>query len=102
MADLSGFGGSGFEHNSDSKVAGKGIDAELQGFLMQEQQKAQLQAQVHQFNDLCWEKCVEKPGIKLDSRTETCLNNCVDRFIDVSMLITNRFSQLLQKSAGGF
>lgn len=42
---------------------------------------------------------MDKPGSKIDSRTETCLNNCVDRFIDVSLLITNRFAQLLQKSA---
>lgn len=55
--------------------------------------------QIHEFNDICWEKCMDKPGSKLDSRTETCLNNCVDRFIDVSLLITNRFAQLLQKSA---
>lgn len=77
----------------------KGVDSELQEFLMVEKQKAQFQAQIHEFNDFCWEKCVEKPGTKLDSRTETCLNNCVDRFIDVSLLITNRFAQLLQKSA---
>lgn len=55
--------------------------------------------QIHEFNDICWEKCMDKPGSKIDSRTETCLNNCVDRFIDVSLLITNRFAQLLQKSA---
>lgn len=142
MADLSGFTGTGFEQNSDVKAASKGVDAELEGFLMMEKQKAQLTAQVnprtrfwcnlstektkisysprclrsftsqlffspcflsqiHEFNDFCWDKCVDKPGIKLDGRTETCLNNCVDRFIDVSLLITNRFSQLLQKSAGG-
>nr|CAD7401251.1 unnamed protein product [Timema cristinae]CAD7431433.1 unnamed protein product [Timema monikensis] len=76
---------------------------ELQEFLMLEKQKAQFNAQasitIHEFNDFCWEKCMEKPGSKLDSRTETCMNNCVDRFIDVSLLITNRFAQLLQKSA---
>jgi hypothetical protein len=55
--------------------------------------------QIHEFNDICWEKCMDKPGSKIDSRTETCLNHCVDRFIDVSLLITNRFAQLLQKSA---
>ncbi|KZC10139.1 PREDICTED: mitochondrial import inner membrane translocase subunit Tim8 [Dufourea novaeangliae] len=79
----------------------KEVDAELQEFLLAEKQKAQFQAQIHEFNDFCWEKCVDKPGSKLDSRTETCLQNCVDRFIDVSLLITNRFAQLLQKSAGG-
>ncbi|KAK9708037.1 Tim10/DDP family zinc finger [Popillia japonica] len=73
-------------------------DKELQEFLMVEKQKAQFNAQIHEFNDFCWEKCVDKPGSKLDSKTETCLTNCVDRFIDVSLLITNRFAQLLQKS----
>lgn len=43
---------------------------------------------------------MEKPGTKLDSRTETCLNNCVDRFIDVSLLVTNRFAKLIQQQAG--
>lgn len=102
---------------ADSKV-----DPELQEFLMLEKQKAQVNAQVrpqnreihrkfvncnifpdffqiHEFNEICWDKCVEKPGSKLDGKTETCLNNCVDRFIDTSLLITNRFSQLLQKQA---
>ncbi|XP_076748965.1 translocase of inner membrane 8 [Xylocopa sonorina] len=81
-----------------SKLAG--VDAELQEFFVAEKQKAQFQAQIREFNDICWEKCVDKPGVKLDSRTETCLSNCVDRFIDVSLLITNRFAQLLQKSVG--
>ncbi|CAD1468591.1 unnamed protein product, partial [Heterotrigona itama] len=75
-------------------------ETELQEFFMAEKQKAQIQAQIHEFNDICWEKCIDKPGVKLDSRTETCLTNCVDRFIDVSLLITNRFAQILQKSVG--
>ncbi|XP_012285621.1 mitochondrial import inner membrane translocase subunit Tim8 [Orussus abietinus] len=95
MSDL--FSGSSLD--DDNKA--KGGDAELQEFLMIEKQKAQFNAQIHEFNDFCWEKCVDKPGSKLDGRTETCLNNCVDRFIDVSLLITNRFAQLLQKSASG-
>ncbi|CAG9762774.1 unnamed protein product [Ceutorhynchus assimilis] len=81
-------------------LTGKGGDKELQEFLMVEKQKAQFNAQIHEFNDFCWEKCVEKASNKLDSKTETCLTNCVDRFIDVSLLITNRFAQLLQKSGG--
>lgn len=96
-------------------------DAELENFLMMEKQKAQVNAQVssnipgvtkkrkliilfvfqiHEFNEICWDKCVEKPGQKLDSKQENCLHNCVDRFIDTSLLITNRFAQLLQKSGG--
>ncbi|KAG6802221.1 mitochondrial import inner membrane translocase subunit Tim8 [Apis laboriosa] len=78
----------------DNKIG----SGELQEFVIAEKQKALIQAQIHEFNDICWDKCIDKPGVKLDSRTETCLTNCVDRFIDVSLLITNRFAQLLQKS----
>ncbi|EFN82160.1 Mitochondrial import inner membrane translocase subunit Tim8, partial [Harpegnathos saltator] len=53
---------------------------------------------IHAFNDICWEKCVDKPGSKLGGRTETCISNCVNRFIDVSFFVTNRFTQLLQSS----
>lgn len=73
------------------------IDHELQELLMIEKQKATFNAQIHEFNEICWDKCVDKPAAKLDGRTETCLSNCVDRFIDASLLITNRFVQLLQK-----
>ncbi|KAG5894951.1 hypothetical protein JTB14_023300 [Gonioctena quinquepunctata] len=89
-----------FDSFSSSNLETKGGDKELQDFLMVEKQKAQFNAQIHEFNDFCWDKCVEKPSNKLDSRTETCLTNCVDRFIDVSLLITNRFAQLLQKGGG--
>lgn len=92
MSDL--LGNSSFDDGSKSKSG----DAELEEFLMVEKQKAQFTAQIHEFNDICWDKCIDKPGSKLDSRTETCLHNCVDRFIDVSLLISNRFAQLLQKS----
>ncbi|CAO1391099.1 unnamed protein product [Diamesa hyperborea] len=75
------------------------IDGELQSFLEAEKQKAQVTQQIHEFNEICWDKCVDKPSNKLDGKTEQCLTNCVDRFIDTSLLITNRFAQLLQKSA---
>ncbi|KAL3234085.1 hypothetical protein MRX96_022833 [Rhipicephalus microplus] len=79
----------------DSGDASAGVDREMQQFLAVEQQKAQFQAQVHRLNEICWDKCVDKPGTKLDGRTETCLSNCVERFIDTSLSITNRFAQLL-------
>ncbi|XP_067296271.1 mitochondrial import inner membrane translocase subunit Tim8 B [Pseudorasbora parva] len=71
--------------------------AELQRLIAVEQQKAQFQAQVHNFTDVCWDKCVDKPSSKLDSRTETCLVSCVERFIDTTLTITNRFTQMVQK-----
>uniref|UniRef100_A0A182TDM9 Mitochondrial import inner membrane translocase subunit n=1 Tax=Anopheles melas TaxID=34690 RepID=A0A182TDM9_9DIPT len=76
------------------------VDPELQDFLMAENERARLSAQIHEFNDICWDKCVDKPSNKLDSRTETCLANCVNRFVDTSLLITQRFAQSLHKSQG--
>uniref|UniRef100_A0A8C2KEL7 Mitochondrial import inner membrane translocase subunit n=1 Tax=Cyprinus carpio TaxID=7962 RepID=A0A8C2KEL7_CYPCA len=73
--------------------------AELQRLIAIEQQKAQFQAQVHNFTDVCWDKCMDKPSSKLDSRTETCLVSCVERFIDTTLTITNRFTQMVQKGA---
>uniref|UniRef100_A0A8D0E813 Mitochondrial import inner membrane translocase subunit n=1 Tax=Salvator merianae TaxID=96440 RepID=A0A8D0E813_SALMN len=71
--------------------------AELQRMVAAEEQRARLTAQVHNFMEVCWEKCVDKPGSKLDSRTETCLANCVNRFIDTTLSITHRFAQIIQK-----
>ena len=79
-------------------MADQAADAEVQEFLMMEQQKAQFQSQVHRLVDICWDRCIDKPRDKLDSRAETCLSNCVERFVDTSIQITGRFQQMLQRS----
>ncbi|XP_042330827.1 mitochondrial import inner membrane translocase subunit Tim8 B [Sceloporus undulatus] len=77
---------------------GREVDvAELQRLVAAEEQRARLTAQVHNFMEVCWDKCVDKPGSKLDSRTEGCLANCVNRFLDTTLSITNRFAQIVQK-----
>ncbi|XP_074651181.1 mitochondrial import inner membrane translocase subunit Tim8 B-like [Tubulanus polymorphus] len=77
-----------------------GSEEELQQFIQLEQQKALFQTQIHRLADVCWDKCIDKPSNKLDSRTETCLTNCVERFIDTSMSITNRFQQMISQRSG--
>ncbi|KAK1787795.1 hypothetical protein P4O66_016283 [Electrophorus voltai] len=91
MADFSSFDMSSASSTENADTS------ELQRLIAVEQQKAQFQAQVHNFTDACWDKCMDKPSTKLDSRTETCLVNCVERFIDTTLTITNRFSQMVQK-----
>uniref|UniRef100_A0A8C4TA13 Mitochondrial import inner membrane translocase subunit n=1 Tax=Erpetoichthys calabaricus TaxID=27687 RepID=A0A8C4TA13_ERPCA len=78
---------------------GKAEASELQRLIAIEQQKAQFQAQVSYFwGSRCMlDKCVDKPSSKLDSRTEGCLTSCVERFIDTTLTITNRFTQMIQK-----
>ena len=83
----------------NSPPSGNVGDKEVQEFVMMEEQKAQFMMQVHRLTDTCWDKCVEKVGNKLDSRQETCISNCVERFIDTALNITNRFQQVL--SQGG-
>ncbi|XP_044731132.1 mitochondrial import inner membrane translocase subunit Tim8 [Chrysoperla carnea] len=95
---MSDFYSEGYNNNVGSASGSKGGDNELQEFLLIEKQKAQFQAQINEFNDFCWDKCLDKPGNKLDSKTETCITNCVNRFIDVSLLVTKRFAQIIQKN----
>ena len=56
--------------------------------------------QYHKVNEVCWDMCVSSVGSSLGSRTENCLTNCTHRFIDTTLLITNRFAQLAQKMQG--
>ncbi|KAK0621284.1 hypothetical protein B0T17DRAFT_591201 [Bombardia bombarda] len=80
--------------NMDSSIDQSDIDklsdkdkSELRQFMNNEQQRTRIQSQTHALTDVCWKKCV--PGaIKsntLDSGEQTCLANCVDRFMDVNL-----------------
>ncbi|CAH7666534.1 Tim10/DDP family zinc finger-domain-containing protein [Phakopsora pachyrhizi] len=58
---------------------------ELSSFLEQEQAKARLQTSIHTFTDMCFDKCVPKaPDSRFSRSEESCLVNCVDRFLDAS------------------
>jgi len=62
--------------------------ADMQQFIQAETAKSQFQNVIHDLNEKCWDTCVEgKPSNKLDGKTESCLKNCVERFIDTNMLI---------------
>ncbi|AWP11818.1 Mitochondrial import inner membrane translocase subunit Tim8 A [Scophthalmus maximus] len=75
---------------------GATADPRLQQFIEVESQKQRFQQLVHQMTE---EKCIDKPGPKMDSRSEMCLVNCVERFIDTSQFILNRLEQT-QRSRG--
>uniref|UniRef100_A0A671XCG7 Mitochondrial import inner membrane translocase subunit n=1 Tax=Sparus aurata TaxID=8175 RepID=A0A671XCG7_SPAAU len=84
-----------------SEKRGATADPQLQQFIEVETQKQRFQQLVHQMTEVCWEKCMDKPGPKMDSRTEMCFVNCVERFIDTSQFILNRLEQT-QRSRGSF
>lgn len=74
-------------------------DAELQQFVMMQQAQAQMAQQISKLTGVCWEMCVDKPKDKMDYKSEQCMTNCVERFIDTMSFVTGRFQKLL--SGGG-
>ena len=65
-------------------------DPRLQHFMNAETQKQRFQQLVHELTEQCWDSCVGTPGQKLDRKTENCVVNCVERFIDTTNFVVNR------------
>ncbi|ORY33017.1 Tim10/DDP family zinc finger-domain-containing protein [Naematelia encephala] len=64
---------------------------ELEEFLEQEQSKAKLQATVHELTNTCWKTCITGSiGAKFSRSEASCLENCVDRFLDSSLFIVRQ------------
>ena len=67
---------------------------DLQRMIQEETLKAQYHQNVSKMASHCFDICCsDKPSTSLSSRQETCLANCTERFIDVSMFISQRFMQ---------
>eukprot|EP00092_Neocalanus_flemingeri_P098225 GFUD01125245.1.p1 GENE.GFUD01125245.1~~GFUD01125245.1.p1 ORF type:complete len:115 (+),score=55.22 GFUD01125245.1:60-404(+) len=94
---LRSYGGGETDSFSSGQDLGGAAGGDIQAQVAMEQQKLQFMNQVHHLNETCWDLCVGNPSSSLSGREETCLTNCVDRFIDTTLLITNRFAQLAQK-----
>ncbi|KAF9871604.1 Tim10/DDP family zinc finger [Colletotrichum karsti] len=82
--------------NSDLDQLNDKDKAELRQFLANEQQRSQIQTQTHALTEICWKKCVSGSikNSKLDKGEESCLANCVDRFLDVNFLTMKHLNQM--------
>ncbi|EEB14400.1 mitochondrial import inner membrane translocase subunit Tim8 A, putative [Pediculus humanus corporis] len=69
------------------------VDSDLQQFLEIETQKRRFEFLVHGLTDRCWDLCMGKVSARLDGKTEGCLTNCVERFIDTTNFIVNRLEK---------
>ncbi|KAK5997408.1 Mitochondrial import inner membrane translocase subunit TIM8 [Cladobotryum mycophilum] len=69
---------------------------ELRQFLANEQQRSQIQSQTHGLTQICWKKCITGniKNSKLDKPEETCLANCVDRFLDMNFLTMKHLNNM--------
>merc|ERR1711962_1576622 len=70
-------------------------DAALQRLIARTQAQQQVQAILHDLTEKCWDTCIDKPGPKMDGKSENCLKNCVQRFLDTNIAVT----QNLEKKA---
>ncbi|KAI5645780.1 tim10/DDP family zinc finger domain-containing protein [Phthorimaea operculella] len=66
------------------------IDPQIEDFILTETQKQRFQVLVHCLTDTCWDTCMGLPSPRLDTKTEVCIMNCVERFIDSTTFITKR------------
>jgi import inner membrane translocase subunit TIM8 len=73
------------------------LNEEQQRELQLLQQKAKFQSVVHSFTELCWDKCIGKPGTILSDTEKSCLANCVDRFLDTSFTIVTRLEEFRKR-----
>lgn len=62
----------------------------VQRFVMAESERAKIRETVETLTEKCWDNCMGNPGNRMDSKTETCIHNCVNRFLDSSNYIVNR------------
>jgi import inner membrane translocase subunit TIM8 len=71
------------------------MDPALQRFIQIETEKQKLQGVIHQLNEKCWDQCMDgvKPSTKLEGRSQDCIRNCVERFLDSNIMITRRMGE---------
>ncbi|SCU92448.1 LAFA_0F10594g1_1 [Lachancea sp. 'fantastica'] len=61
---------------------------EIMTFLESENSKQKVQMSIHQFTNICFKQCASNVNnSNLSSQEETCLKNCVNRFLDTNIRI---------------
>ena len=81
-------------------------DPELARFIAEQEQASRLKKVAEKLTNECWDLCISNPNMsRMDSKTESCLVNCVDRFIDTSTYVLQEFArkgQSMASSGSGF
>ena len=79
----------GFPSAGGLSAGGAGGDFQTQ--LQVAQETNSMMTQMHHVNEVCWDICISgNPSSSFSSREQACLPNCVERFVDTTLLITNR------------
>ncbi|KAI9138424.1 Tim10/DDP family zinc finger protein, partial [Paraphysoderma sedebokerense] len=62
---------------------------------------ANAQELVNKMGDKCFNKCITKPGARLDSSEQTCLAKCMDRYMEAWNIVSKSYIGRAQREAGG-
>ncbi|RNA08111.1 mitochondrial import inner membrane translocase subunit Tim8 A [Brachionus plicatilis] len=74
-------------------------DPELARFVAEMEQSSRMKKTAEKLTLECWDLCVTNPNVsRFDGKTESCLVNCVERFIDSSTFIVKAFSSRAQQT----
>lgn len=76
-------------------------DPEIARFIAEVEQTQRLKKITEKITHDCWDMCVTNPNVsRFDSKTESCIVNCVERFIDSNKFIINSFSSRNTSNVG--
>ncbi|KZT74776.1 hypothetical protein DAEQUDRAFT_760792 [Daedalea quercina L-15889] len=72
---------------------------ELANFVQTEQAQAHLTSQIHMLTSMCWDKCItSSPSTRFARGEESCLANCVERFLDTSLHMVKQIQEERDRS----
>ena len=71
-----------------------GVDPAMANFLEEEKRKAMFNEVVSKLADVCFDKCVAKPGASLDRYESACLSQCALRYLETGQVIMGRIQRM--------
>jgi|TARA_B110000977_G_scaffold199489_2_gene287039 import inner membrane translocase subunit TIM8 len=75
-------------------MAQPGVTPEMANFLEEEKRKAMFNEVVSKLADVCFDKCVSKPGSSLDRYETACLSQCALRYLETGQVIMGRIQRM--------
>ncbi|PAV16610.1 mitochondrial -transporting ATPase [Pyrrhoderma noxium] len=52
---------------------------------------------INKINEKCYLKCVPKPGTSLSGSEQTCLSNCMDRYMEAFNVVSRTYASRLAR-----
>ena len=70
------------------------VTPEMADFLEEEKRKAMFNEVVSKLADVCFDKCIAKPGSSLDRYETACLSQCALRYLETGQVIMGRIQRM--------